>query len=151
MVTPSVSVRPAAPGDAAAWTRLRTALWPEWPEDHPREIEEYFEAEPENVVCFVAEDAGGAVVGFAEAGLRPSAEGCSTSPVAYVEGIFVVPGSRRGGVGRALVRTCEAWGRSKGCTEIASDRALDNEASGAFHLAAGFDEVGQVVAYRKEL
>lgn len=46
---------------------------------------------------------------------------------------------------------CEAWARSRGCTELGSDRALDNRASGAFHLATGFDEVGRVVSYRKEL
>lgn len=150
-MTSSVSVRPVARSDSAAWTRLRTALWPESPEDHPEEIEEYFATSPEDLTCFVAEDAGGLVVGFAEVGLRRSAEGCSTSPVAYLEGIYVDPGSRREGCGRALVRACEAWGRARGCIEVASDRALDNEASGAFHLAAGFDEVGRVVTYRKEL
>ena len=44
-----------------------------------------------------------------------------------------------------------ALARSRGCTEFASDRLLDNEASGAFHLAAGFEETERVVCYRKDL
>ena len=34
---------------------------------------------------------------------------------------------------------------------MASDRALENDASGGFHLALGFDEVHRIVCYRKEL
>lgn len=130
---------------------MRTELWPESPDDHPREVAEYFADPPEDVSCFVAVSTEGEVTGFAEAGLRRSAEGCATSPVGYLEGIYVAPGFRRTGVGRALVLACEAWARSRGCTEMGSDRALDNDASGAFHVATGFDEVGRVVSYRKEL
>ena len=147
----SVSVRPVTPEDATAWIRMRTALWPEWPEDHPEEVDAYLVDPPEDASCLVAEDADGAVVGFAEVGLRRWAEGCSTSPVAYLEGIWVEPDRRREGVGRALVQACEAWGRSRGCVEMGSDRALTDEGSGAFHEGAGFDEVHRVVCYRKEL
>lgn len=146
-----VRVRPATPADAAAWSRLRTDLWPEQPEDHPREIAEYFADPPERGACFVAEAEDGDVVGFAEVGLRDYAEGCDTSPVGYLEGIYVEDGSRRAGHARALVGACEAWARARGCTEMGSDRALDNEVSGDFHVAVGFEEVVRSVCYRKEL
>lgn len=151
MTRGNVHVRPATPADADDWRRLRTDLWPEWPDDHPREIAAYFADPPERSTCFVAERDDGAVVGFAEAGLRTYADGCSTSPVGYLEGIYVEPSERRTGHARALLVACEAWARSRGCTEMASDRALDNEESGAFHAAVGFEEVQRAVLYRKEL
>ncbi|MDX1646319.1 MAG: aminoglycoside 6'-N-acetyltransferase [Longimicrobiales bacterium] len=147
----SVSVRAAGPDDAMIWARLRTALWPEWPDDHPAEVASYFADPPDDASCFLVEDAGGEVMGFAEVGLRPFAEGCTTSPVAYLEGIYIEPGTRRAGAARALVLACEAWARSRGLTELASDRGLDNDESAAFHEAVGFDEVSRVVCYRKEL
>lgn len=152
MCPPStVSVRTAELRDAPGWVRLRTDLWPEAPEDHAPEIEKYFRRAAKDMVCFVAEDGDGDLVGFAEVGTRPFAEGCSTSPVGYLEGIYVVPGARRSGAGRALIVAAEEWSRSSGCTEIASDRTLKNVASGAFHEATGFTEASTIVCYRKEL
>lgn len=150
-MSPDVLVRPARPEDAVEWSRLRTALWPESPLDHPPEIAAYFADPPQRAVCLVAAGPDGHLVGFAEMGLRDCAEECRTSPVGYVEGIYVDPELRTTGVGRALVAAGEAWARERGCSEMASDRALDNEASGAFHEAIGFTEAGRIVCYRKEL
>ena len=129
---------------------MRTDFWPEEPADHPVEIEEYFRGPPEDAVCLVAE-MNGEVVGFAEVGTRPYAEGCRTSPVGYLEGIFVSPDARQSGVGQALVTAAEEWCGARGYTEMASDRALDNETSGAFHEAVGFTEVHRLVCYRRVL
>ncbi len=145
------TVRPVETADADDWIRLRTALWPEVPGDHPPEITAFLADRPEAAECFVAEDARGRIVGFAEVGLRSFAEGCLTSPVGYLEGIWVEREARTAGVGRALVRAGEAWALARGCTEMASDRAIDNEASGAFHRAVGFEEAGHVVCYRRSL
>jgi aminoglycoside 6'-N-acetyltransferase I len=152
MYPPStVSVRTAELRDAPGWVRLRTDLWPETPEDHVTEIEEYFRRSTRDMVCFVAESGDGDIVGFAEVGTRPFAEGCNTSPVGYMEGIYVVPEARQSGAGRALVVAAEEWSRSFGCKEMASDRTLENVASGAFHEATGFTEANTIVCYRKEL
>lgn len=145
-----IVVRRVAAEDEADWVRLRTALWPEWPDDHPVEIRAHLQEAPEREACFVAV-VKGEVVGFAEFRLREYAEECETSPVGYLEGIFVDPSVRVRGVGRALVEAGEGWSRDRGCTEMASDRELTNEVSGAFHLAIGFDEAVRLVAYRKDL
>ncbi len=145
-----LSVRPAQAGDYDAWVHLRTLLWPDSPDDHSRELAAYFEAPPERERTFVA-ILEGAVVGFVETRLRDHAEECYTSPVGYIEGIYVVEGCRAQGVGRALVIAAEGWAKQLGCKEMASDRDLMNEASGDFHLAIGFEEVSRLVAYRKEL
>lgn len=144
-------VEPAVAAHADAWLALRDALWPGSREDHVAEIETYFAERPRRAACFVARAADGEVVGFAEVGLRDYAEDCLTSPVGYLEGIYVAPEHRASGCGRGLVDAAEAWARSLGCTEMASDRDLANDASGAFHLAVGFAETTRIVCYRKSL
>jgi aminoglycoside 6'-N-acetyltransferase I len=88
---------------------------------------------------------------FAEGRLSDYAEECESSPVGYLEGIYVKQDSRTTGVGRALVEAVEGWARSAGCTEMASDREISNEVSGEFHLSVGFSEVIRLVTYRKDL
>jgi aminoglycoside 6'-N-acetyltransferase I len=99
----------------------------------------------------LAERDDGSIAGFVEAGSRPYADGCDTSPVGYVEAWFVDPDARRAGYGRALLKAAEQWARRQGYSEMASDALLDNEVSHAAHRAAGYEEVGRVVQFRKVL
>ncbi len=99
----------------------------------------------------VAETERGELLGFAELSLRQYAEDCRTSPVAFLEGWYVLPSARRKGIGRALVTEAEAWGRSQGCREFASDTTLDNTASAAAHMALGFEDAGALRCFRKDL
>jgi aminoglycoside 6'-N-acetyltransferase I len=71
--------------------------------------------------------------------------------VAFLEGIFVWPEARGKGVAKALVTRAEDWGRQCGCTEFASDAALDNLASLDMHAALGFEETRRVVYFKKLL
>jgi aminoglycoside 6'-N-acetyltransferase I len=145
-------VRSALPDDAGAWAPLRAALWPEAAAaDHPIEIARIHER-PDRMVAFLAIDAHGSVVGFAEATLRSDCvNGTETSPVGFLEGLYVVPGLRRRGIGRALVAAVERWTRQLGCVELASDALLDNTASHAAHSAYGFDETERVVYFHKRV
>jgi aminoglycoside 6'-N-acetyltransferase I len=89
--------------------------------------------------------------GFAEVGARPFADGCATSPVAYLEGWYVDPDLRRQAVGAQLIRGAEAWARSRGYRELASDTQLDNVVSQRAHERLGFSETERLVLYRKAL
>jgi aminoglycoside 6'-N-acetyltransferase I len=100
---------------------------------------------------FVAERPGGGLCGFVEASLRSRADGCDTTPVGYVEGWYVDEDMRRRGVGRALVEAAEAWARSKGCRQMASDAELWNDVSHRAHGALGFEEVARLVLFKKDL
>ncbi|MEO8431495.1 MAG: GNAT family N-acetyltransferase [Acidobacteriota bacterium] len=146
-------VRPAEREDAAAWLGMRQALWPEDAEgEHAEEIEEFFSGRSkEPLAVLIAEGESGRLIGIAELSIRTSAEGCRTDRVAYLEGWFVMPESRRQGVGRALIAAAEEWGRAYDCDELASDTQPENEASVAAHRAAGFTDAGVVQCYRKEL
>lgn len=150
---PPVTVRSATARDARAWLGLRLALWPEGSEaEHREEIERFFRGQAsEPFAVLLAEDATGQPVGLAELSIRPYADGCHSDRVAYLEGWFVVPEARRGGVGRALVTAAEEWGRSQGCREFASDTQSDNAISAAAHRALGFTDVGLVHCFRKDL
>jgi aminoglycoside 6'-N-acetyltransferase I len=143
-------VRQGTPADADGLARLRHALWPDGSEaQHRQELERFF-AGPQAAPILVAEDRS-ALVGFAEVSIRPYAEGCETDRVGFLEGWFVIPDARHRGVGRKLVAAAEAWARSAGCTEFASDAEADNEESAASHRALGFTEVGLIRCFRKDL
>jgi aminoglycoside 6'-N-acetyltransferase I len=147
----AIEVRRATSADASGWARLRHALWPEGSEaQHRSDIEGYFTKDPGAAPVLVAEDGSG-LLGFAELSIRPYAEGCETDRVAFLEGWYVVPAARHRGVGRKLVAAAEAWARSAGCTEFASDAEADNEFAAAAHRALGFEEVGLIRCFRKDL
>jgi aminoglycoside 6'-N-acetyltransferase I len=146
-----VAIRPRAPADDPEWLRMRLALWPEGDaDDHRRGMAEWLTVDAA-VILVAVREGGSGLCGFAEVGTRPYAEGCETSPVAYLEGWYVDADVRRRGIGAALVRAAEAWARSRGLTEFASDALLDNETSHRAHRALGFGEVERVVCYRKAL
>lgn len=143
---------PAGPEHLPQWAALRYALW-SWDsiDDHAQEARSLYLAGHPDRVAFVALDAD-KVVGFAEAGLRRDyVEGCETSPVTFLEGIYVAPAARKTGIARALADVVADWGRARGCTEFASNALLDNTASHAFHAALGFVETERVVFFRKDL
>lgn len=141
----------ATPSDYEEWLRLRRALWPDTSvEEHRQEMAGFLREDAEMVV-FVGGRPDGRLGGFVEAGTRPYAEGCTTSPVGYVEGWYVDPDLRRTGVGRALVEAAEAWARERGLREMASDALIDNEVSYQAHLALGYREVERIICFHKDL
>ena len=146
-----MNVRLATADDKAEWVRMRTALWPEYPDDHPPEIDEFFANPSTNLATFVAEDGHGTLCGFLEAGTRPYAEGCLSSPVGYIEGWWVDPEYRQKGIGALLVAAAEDWARGLGLTEMASDADINNNVSHSAHAGLGYEESDRIVCYRKSL
>lgn len=131
-----------------AYWRLRGVLWPMNDVQCEREATEVLES-PRWAV-FVARLASGQVIGFLEVSLRDYAEGAETSPVGFLEGLFVIADSRRQRVAAALVRAGEEWAWSQGCTEIASDAQIDNAVSIEMHRRLGYAEVERQVCFLKK-
>ena len=144
-------VRAAGPEDLEGWVAMRERLWPGELEEHRREAEVFFAGERRNPLEVLVAVVDGAAVGFAELSIREFVDGCATDRVAYLEGWFVEEEHRRTGVGRALVEDAEAWGRTQGCREFASDVEPDNQRSLDAHRALGFEETGRAVNLRKDL
>ncbi len=143
-------IRRAGPQDAALYAELRLELWPDIPpQENRREAREYL-ANPQ-IAILVAETPRGEPVGFAEAGLRAYAEGCSSSPVGYLEGWYVRPHARHRGVGRLLMQAAEQWAREQGCTEMGSDTESHNVASEEAHQRLGYSITSRLVTFLKPL
>ena len=145
-----MTIHKATKKDAGALAALAAKLWPG---HRPEELAEDFAdlADSENAACFLASEQGRAV-GFAQCQLRHDyVEGTKTSPVGYLEGVFVEAAFRRKGCAGRLLAACEAWARERGCAEFASDCELGNADSLRFHLRAGFAEANRIICFRKDL
>jgi aminoglycoside 6'-N-acetyltransferase I len=146
-----VDVRTYQSTDYEEWLRLRRALWPEIAGEDEADDAAAWLARTDAVVIVAARPGGAGLAGFVELGARPHADGCDTSPVAFLEGWYVDADVRRLGIGAALVRAGEAWARQQGYRELASDALLENLTSHRAHEALGFAEVERAVRYRKAL
>jgi aminoglycoside 6'-N-acetyltransferase I len=145
-------IRRVTADDAAAWLRMREALWPDESGSHAREVEDFFAGRLKMpLAVLLAVNDSGTPLGFIELSIRAYAEDCMTDRVAYLEGWYVIPDARRRGIGAALVKAAEDWGRAQGCTEFGSDALLDNDVSAAAHRALGFDETVQIRCFKKNL
>lgn len=135
--------------DAPELARLSLLLWPEHDkEEMEREFRELIQKD--DAAVFLAQD--GETVGFAQCQLRRDyVEGTESSPVGYLEGIFVTESCRKRGYARALLAACQDWARARGCTEFASDCELTNSESFAFHLRMGFLEANRIICFTKRL
>ena len=133
---------------------MRTSLYSN---PDPREIDDWFDAAEGGgtprvgVAVMVADRGDGSLAGFVEIGSRNYAEGCDTTPVAYLEGWYVDRDVRRTGLGARLLEAAEAWALEHGFSEMASDTELDNGISLRAHLALGFEEVERQICFRKRL
>lgn len=146
-------VAPMVAADAKDWVAMRQALWPNGGDrgTHGEDVARLL-AEPGDTVNLMARDEGGEPAGFAEASLRHDyVNGTESSPVAFLEGIYVEPAFRRTGVARQLVEAVENWARQQGRSELASDTNFANIDSQTLHNALGFSETQRVVFFRKIL
>ena len=132
------------------WLALRLRLW-----SHGTEAEylrEMADALARGHFVRLAIDESGSAVGFVEASKRVDyVNGTTSSPVAFLEGLYVEPAARGSGIARALVGAVEAWASAQGCTELASDSPLENVAAHAVHRALGFSETERVVYFCRSL
>ena len=91
-------------------------------------------------------------VGFAQCQLRHDyVEGTESTPVGYLEGIYVTEEYRKQGIARALLSACQGWAREQGCAELASDCELTNVESLLFHRKMGFAEANRIICFVKKL
>jgi aminoglycoside 6'-N-acetyltransferase I len=146
-----LTVERATEATIGEWVAMRAALWPHAARPElEQEAASLLVKKPAAVAFLLRDDA--APIGLAEATVRVDyVNGCSTSPVGFLEGLYVRPQSRRRGAARLLCRAVEAWASEQGCRELASDTEIDNETSQATHEALGFAESERVVCYVKSI
>lgn len=142
-------IRKAERKDYSAAAALAIQMWEHDPEEL---IQGWEEADDSGEgAVFVAEEAG-KIVGFAQCALRHDyVEGTDSSPVGYLEDIFMDEACRRRGYAARLLSACEKWAKEKGCLEFASDCELTNTDSLKFHLSLGFQEANRIICFTKAL
>ncbi|HHU56174.1 MAG TPA: GNAT family N-acetyltransferase [Acholeplasmataceae bacterium] len=77
--------------------------------------------------------------------------GTNTSPVLFIEAIYVEEKYRKQGIGKKLIKQAEEFARSRGIKQIASDCLIDNTNSEEFHKSCGFRETERVIFFVKEV
>jgi len=133
------------------WLLMGIALW-----SHAQkgEIEKEFHAELElgKYKHFLAQNQNNEYLGFINLSLRSDyVEGSSSSPVVYVEGVYVKPKYRRQGVTKGLIKQAEKWAKKQGCKELGSDAEFSNAESQRLHKSLGFKKIDTTVHYIKKI
>ncbi len=143
-------IRRAGVADAHVVAEMAVKMWTSHISDELASDFADIIASPESAVFIMY--SSDAPVGFAQCQLRHDyVEGTDSSPVGYLEGIFVEATHRRQGCARALLAACQEWAKAQGCTEFASDCELDNVESLAFHLKMGFLEANRIICFTKRI
>lgn len=124
-----------------------------WPRNEFDELEAEFKkllaSEKDQVFIAVFD---GLPIGFVHVSIRTDyVEGSHTSPVGYIEGVYVCPEFRKKRVSASLIKKAEQWSKTKGCAELASDAIQENESSLLFHKSIGFREVNRIVCFIKDI
>lgn len=143
-------VREAEEKDLDAIARMAVVMWNSHSvEDLMNEFADVIKGEESQVFLKYIQNIP---VGFAQCGMRHDyVEGTDSSPVGYLEGIFVKKEYRKKGYAKELLSACEQWAKKQGCVEFASDCELSNVDSFAFHMSMGFEEANRIICFTKKM
>jgi aminoglycoside 6'-N-acetyltransferase I len=106
----------------------------------------------ENDEMLIARIDDGIAAGFANISIRKEyVQGSNSSPVGYIEGIYVKPEFRKQGIAKKFIELAENWSRHRGCKELGSDTEVENVESQKFHARVGFGKSSHIVHFIKKI
>ena len=144
---PSLSIRRAAPADAAALARLSTALgYPSTTEQMVERLRPILD-QPEHAV-FVAETAGSGVIGYIQIVVKRCVE---SDTVAEIAGLVVEEGVRGGGIGGALVAAAERWAAERGLGAVVVRSRVHRTRAHQFYERLDYRHLKDQKVFRKTL
>ena len=150
MKSNGVIISPIAPGDFDDWVIFSMALFPN-ADRVAMETELKKILQLDKYQTFIAQTQDRSI-GYATVTIRSDhVEGATTSPVGYLEAIYVVPAYRNRGVAKALYSTGELWCKDRGCTEMGSDTWHWNKDAQEFHKHLGFKEEDILVHFYQKI
>ena len=134
----SLRIRPAAPGDKTALSRLLGQLgYPATADEIPERLEK-LHARPGTTVLVAEYD--GEAVGVATVHLFQSIH--ASEPVAWLTTLVVEEKARGRGVGSALVANAEDWAIRHGARRISLTSALHRKDAHDFYKARDYQHTG---------
>ena len=156
-VTPGLRIRQARPDDKDFVISLLPRLVefgpPPWrdparmTETDVRVLSESLSAPPPDVSVLVAEDEGGAALGFIH--LRAATDYFTREEHGHIADIVVAPWGEGRGVGRALMAAGEEWARGRGYRWLTLSVFVQNVRAREFYRRLGYGE--DTMKYLKEL
>ena len=88
------------------------------------------------------------IVAFMNLSIRSDyVNGTDTSPVVFVEEIYVLPEYRKQGIAREFISFAEKFTKESGFTQLASDCLIENTASEQFHKSCGFEANDRAIRF----
>lgn len=143
-------IAPLKPEEFDDWVSLSLALFTEYTREE-MELRLKRRAQLNKNQTLMAKSDGRSV-GFVTVSIRSDhVEGTSTSPVGYLESIYVAPEFRNRGLARALYDMAESWCGMQGCTEMGSDTWHWNKEALEFHRQLGFMDVHTLTHFFKKI
>jgi aminoglycoside 6'-N-acetyltransferase I len=139
-------IRQAVKNDFDEWLRMRKLLYPEYSQEELlSEIKKIFHEKTIvgelDYLVLVYEKDKKTLGGFIETSIRQNVSKCQSSPVGYIESLYVDSDIRRNGIARDLVIESEKWVIEKKCSDFAVDTDPNRKGSIDFYLSCGFTEV----------
>ena len=142
-------VRIARHTDRVLVSEMMHSLWPDCPLEEAGELFDRTLGSSAEEIMVSEEET---LIGFAMLSIRHEyVEGAISSPVGYLEGIYVRKEQRRKGVAAGLVTEALSWCSEKGCSQLGSDVEIGNQSSLHFHKEIGFRETNRIVTFMKNI
>ena len=124
-----MEIREAKSRDRAAWVRIRRAIWPHASaKAHERDFDAALNREDGR--CFVVVENDRDKVAYVECRIEAAGEDEASASVGHIEGWYIVPNYRAGGIGSILLKILNLWFQARGCSvlrpqlELADDVAF---------------------------
>lgn len=136
--------------DFPTWLDMSIKLFKDYP---PKDVEQDLiqMANSPKHKTFLAKT-NGQTIGFITVSIRTDyVEGSKTSPVGYVEAIYVNTEYRKQGLAKLLFQKGEQWTKFQGCSEIGSDTWDWNIPAQEFHQKLGFKKEDVLVHFIKKI
>ncbi len=134
------------------WLNIGLELWSKYIDKKEflrKEFEEIIASDNQTAFLYFYDNK---LIGFVNVSLRfEYVQWAKSSPVWYIEWIFVKEEYRKKWISKALVEKARDWMILKKCKEIASDTDFDNITSQAFHKKLGFKESWRIVHFIKNI
>ncbi len=145
-----MKLTPILQEDFTLWSKFRSEIYPLLrPDFDSKEMEQIFHSDLWH--CWFVEREDGERIGLVELSLRNIVDGCLSSPVPYLEGLYLIETERRKGRGTRVIEMIIIWCQEHGYLELATDAEFTNICAQEFYQKLGFEQVDRIVEYKLKL